>query len=92
MGDRWFAVPAGTPPSRCGGSTCHAPIYWVTDENGRRVPVDCSVDGGHAPSETNDRSQLDAFAPSVAVHEGRGVHHMGECPNADEFSRKAVAR
>jgi hypothetical protein len=93
MPDRMFTVPAGTSPSRCSGSTCSRPIYWVTEPNGRRVPVDCSGPDRHAPSETNDPSQLDAFAAAVAVHDGVGVHHQSVCVNADEFVRaKAGAR
>lgn len=83
---RFYEVPAGTERSQCNGSTCRGVVYWI-DDDGRRVPVDCDVDGGEAPSETADTRQRDMFAASVFIHAGRGVHHMTVCPDAKQFRR-----
>lgn len=83
----WYDVPAGTPASRCNGTTCGAPIYWITTSGGRRVPVDCTIAGGRAPSMTNDTAQSDLFAGTADVYDGRGVHHLPECPDKTEFSK-----
>lgn len=83
---RFHTVPAGTKPSQCNGSTCRATIYWIRTPEGRAIPIDCDVEGGEPPSDTNDRNQLDAFSGGSAfVFEGRGVSHFTTCPDADEF-------
>lgn len=91
---RWYVIPAGTKPSQCSGSTCRALVYWIHEPGGRAVPVDIDVQGGEAPSDTSDASQLDAFRGSATVFEGRGVHHMTECPDKEEIlgRRQQVTR
>lgn len=71
----FFEVPAGTRPAQC--RSCLATIYWIETASGRRMPVDCEVDGGHTPSEPRSRVSVD----------GTGVSHFATCPNADEHRR-----
>lgn len=68
----FFTVPAGTQPAECGGRSCRATIYWIVTGNGRRMPVDVDVEGGHEPSEQED---------------GQGVSHFASCPDAQQFRR-----
>ncbi|HVX38776.1 MAG TPA: hypothetical protein VHB25_04305 [Gemmatimonadaceae bacterium] len=85
---KFYTVPAGTRSSQCNGSTCRAVIYWIENpDTGRKIPIDCDVEGGESPSETNDRRQRDMFAGSAFVHDGRGVSHFTTCPDVGEFSR-----
>lgn len=77
--DRFYGVPAGTPASTCKVEGCGKRIYWITTPYGSRVPVDCDGEGGRRPSETNDRVQLDVFAGTAEVHNGRGKSHLREC-------------
>jgi hypothetical protein len=68
----YFAVPAGTPPSRC--RSCGAVVYWaVTPKAKRRIPVDCDVPGGAAPSRHAEGA------------EGRGYSHFATCPERDQW-------
>jgi hypothetical protein len=69
----FFAVPAGTRPSQCSGRDCRATVYWIETDSGKRMLVDCDVDGGAEPTGTED---------------GQGVAHFGTCPNADDFRRR----
>jgi hypothetical protein len=84
---KFYDVPAGTPSAQCNGSACRAVIYWITNPaSGRPLPVGCDFDGGEAPSETRDKGQLDAFAGSAFVHDGRGVSHFTTCPDVGQFT------
>lgn len=69
---KWYPVPKGTRPKECDSRVCRATIYWVTTENGKRMPVDCDVPGGHEPTERED---------------GQGVSHWGTCADAERFRR-----
>jgi len=42
------------------------------------MPVDCDVDGGHAP-----------FAEGRIREDGQGVSHFVTCPGAAQFRRRA---
>ena len=64
-------VPAGTAHSTC--RSCDQPIYWITTERGRSMPVDCEADEQcHAPN---------------AAEEGLGISHFATCPFADQHRR-----
>jgi hypothetical protein len=85
---RWFVVPAGTRSSQCSGDTCRAIIYWIENPaTGRKIPIDCDVAGGEAPSEKLDPRQTDAFGGSAFEHDGRGVSHFTTCADVDQFTR-----
>ena len=80
-----YAVPAGTKPSTCRGSSCGARIYWITVGE-RKIPADCdSRHGGTAPSEAADPAQESLFGGTTAIHDGAGIHHRRVCPNAEDF-------
>lgn len=64
----WFDVPAGTPPASC--RSCDEEVYWITTTHGKRMPVDCTIDGAYAPT---DRAN------------GHGVSHFATCPEADKW-------
>lgn len=81
-----YRVPAGTRPFTCKGPNCGKAFYWVKGPNGI-VPVDCTAEGGVAPSEAKDRRQADLFQPEVDVHDGKGVNHFLTCPDATLFTR-----
>lgn len=87
---RFYDVPAGTRSSQCSGETCRAVIYWIENPaTGRKIPIDCDVDGGEAPTEKTDPRQLNAFATSAFEHDGRGVSHFTTCCDVDQFTRGA---
>lgn len=91
-GTRWYDVAAGHSASPCSGSTCKTQVYWIRD-GGRSIPVDCSVEGGIMPSETADDSQIDLLSSEPPViRDGRGLHHMTVCENADEIRQRMAAR
>jgi hypothetical protein len=85
----FYTVPAGTPSAQCKGPSCHAVIYWINHPvSGRRIPVDCDVEGGEAPSTPVDPRQIDAFnASTLSSHDGRGVSHFTTCVDVDQFTR-----
>jgi hypothetical protein len=85
---KFFVVAAGSSSAKCKGETCGATIYFVRNPvTGRPVPVSCDVEGGRRPSESKDVGQLDAFGGEADVHDGRGLSHFLDCPDADDFSR-----
>jgi len=86
---RFYTVPAGSSPGTCRGPNCGKTIFWVRTGYGA-TPVDCDVEGGRRPSETDDPAQIDMLSPTgtADVHDGQGVSHFATCPDADVFSRK----
>ena len=66
----WFDIPAFTHSSQC--RSCKAVVYWVLTPAGKRMPVDCDVDGGHEPT---------IYEP------GHGVSHFSTCPDRDEWRK-----
>jgi hypothetical protein len=64
----WFPVPAGTPAASC--RSCDEEVYWITTANDRKMPVDCTVEGGHAPTDRDP---------------GQGVSHFATCPDRDRW-------
>lgn len=64
----WFDVPAGTREAEC--RSCSAEVYWIVTKNDRRMPVDCSVPGGWAPTDKEG---------------GHGVSHFSTCPDRDRW-------
>jgi len=80
----FFKVPAGTPARQCASPSCAATIYWIVTTRGRRMPIDCDVEGGVRPSRKHDPRQLDAFnAPANC--DGRGRSHFETCKDAARF-------
>lgn len=65
----WYDVPQGTKPSACKG--CNAPMYWITAPSGKKVPVDCDVDGALAPTHREP---------------GVGISHFKTCSTPKTFS------
>lgn len=63
-------IPAGTAPQRCRGATCGQFVYWVP---GQRFPLSATaaVDGCMTPG---------------TAHDGFGVSHFIDCPDASDFS------
>jgi hypothetical protein len=91
---KFYTVPAGTPSAQCKGPTCRAVIYFIENPtSGKRMPVDCDVEGGEAPSPKADPRQMDAFdarrSEGLGSYDGRGVSHFTTCPDADRFTRGA---
>ncbi len=80
-----YDVPAGTRPSQCRGSNCNATIYWITRPNGKKMPVDCEVEGGWKPSESPDPDQGDLLGEPNVPRDGRGVSHFQTCVDAGRF-------
>lgn len=76
---QFFDVPAGTPARECEG--CKATIYWIVTSSGKRMPVDCDVDGGVRPHRING-----VLGGEEKVG-GRGVSHFATCPMAGSFRR-----
>lgn len=73
----WFDVPGGTPAAEC--RSCSAEIYWITTPAGKRMPVDCDVDGGYSP----DATRGPALDPN-----GHGVSHFATCPQAGKWRQR----
>lgn len=67
---QFFDVPAGTRAAQC--RSCKAVIYWIELPSGKRMPVDCDVDGAYEPTERED---------------GSGVSHFATCPDAAHHRR-----
>lgn len=67
----WFEVPPNARPGQC--RSCKAVIYWIETAAGRKMPVDCEVDG--------------AFEPRVD-EAGRGVSHFSVCPDANQWRKR----
>lgn len=67
----WYDVPAGAREAQCREATCKATIYWTLTSNGKKVPVDCEVDGGYEPTDREP---------------GRGVSHFATCTAPNKFS------
>lgn len=72
---RVYTVPAGTREATCRG--CDAPIYWITNEHDKKVPIDCDAEGAYAPTARED---------------GAGVSHFTTCPEANRFSGQSRRR
>lgn len=76
---QFFDVPAGTRAAQC--SSCRATVYWIVTLAGKRMPVDCDIEGGYVPDgDWNGGGQ--ALSP-----QGRGVSHFVTCPNRDQHRR-----
>lgn len=73
----WFNVPAGTPEAEC--RSCHATVYWITTANGKRMPVDCEVEGAYGPDTSRD---------SALVQDGHGVSHFATCPEGNKWRQR----
>lgn len=69
---QFFQVPAGTKATQCRGPNCKATIYFVELGSGKRMPIDCDVDGGAEPTARSG---------------GQGVSHYGNCPDRDQFRK-----
>lgn len=76
---QFFDVPADVKPVKC--AHCPATIYFVRMPSGRRMPVDCSVEGGRRP----DPGLLNGTEPDAV--DGRGISHFANCPGADKVRR-----
>ena len=59
-------VPAGATGFRC--RFCEATVFFVITPRGRRMPVNCDVEGGRRPTATDH---------------GSGATHFADCPGAD---------
>lgn len=73
----WFDVPAGTQASEC--RSCKATVYWIVTPSGKRMPVDCEVDGGYSPFKG---------VPGDGEQDGSGVSHFATCPQAAQWRQR----
>lgn len=77
----FFAIPAGTPPSRC--DSCRQRIYWIRHEGkpkrkgeqGKISRLPISVHEPRATEPTDDQW-------------GQGISHFADCPFADRHHKK----
>lgn len=69
----WYTVPKGEPARDC--KSCGAEIYWTTNANGKRLPIDCDADGAYPPTARED---------------GYGISHFRTCSNPAPFSHRAM--
>lgn len=84
----FFDVPADAGQAFC---PCDkSDLYWIITQKGKRMQVDCGVEGARAPSRgATDAERVrfgltdDEMLPVV----GRGVAHFGTCPLADRFRK-----
>lgn len=68
----FYDVPKGAREEECRGRNCRATVYWITNPaTGRRLPVDCDVEGGQEPTAWAD---------------GRGVSHFTTCSDVGQFT------
>lgn len=71
---RFYTVPKGSRVCECRSALCKAPIYFVITPTESRIPVDCAVDGGNVPTDSE---------------EGRGVSHFKTCVAVKQFSKSS---
>lgn len=76
---RWYGVPADAGWSTC---KCGKRQYWIETKPGKRLPVDCDVEGGNRPSITAGPNYQNVRTM------GRGVSHFTTCPHANEYSHR----
>lgn len=76
---QYFTVPAGTERAEC--RSCHAPVYWIVTDSGKRMPVDCEVEGATRPFK--------GVPGDGGEREGKGISHFATCPNAAQHRRRA---
>lgn len=67
---QFFAVPAATSPGQC--RSCKAVVFWIETGSGKKMPIDCDVDGGAEPSARSG---------------GQGVSHFVTCPDRDTWRK-----
>lgn len=81
----WVEVPANTPAAQC--RSCHQTIYWVCTFSGKRMPVDCDVEGGQRPRRPAPQGD-DGHGPGMTFGmPGRGVSHFATCGDADRWRK-----
>lgn len=76
---QFFDVPARTRPAECKG--CKSTVYWIVTAAGKRMQVDCDVEGGVRPSTGS------GTLGGVEYYAGRGTSHFADCPMADSFRK-----
>jgi hypothetical protein len=70
----WFEVELGTRAAQC--RSCRTtPLYWIVTANGKKLLVDCDVQGGWRPGSEGNLN-------------GRGVAHFATCPDAKMWSKR----
>lgn len=72
-----IGIPARTPASRC--RSCNAWVYWVTMRSDKKLPVSI------------DRSNPEHGHPTYTTT-GHGQAHFADCPHADRWRKKKVAK
>ena len=73
----FLQVPADAAHSLC---TCGRRIYWIRTAKGKRMPIDCEIDGAQRP-------RIEKTADGAIHYLGRGVPHFATCPQAAHFRR-----
>ena len=73
----WFDVPSSTPASEC--RSCKAEVYWIVTASGKRMPIECAVDGGLSPWKG---------VPGDGDMAGRGISHFATCPQAGTWRQR----
>lgn len=74
-----FIVPVATRPARC--RSCGARVFWITTAAGKKMPVDCAVEGGREPRPAS------SWPPPAVPDSGLGASHFATCPNAAQHRR-----
>lgn len=77
-----FPVPAGTRPSTC--RSCGREVFWIVTAAGRRMPVDCTVEGGERPTRKGFTDPSDAPG-ELTPKDGAGASHFATCPQAEQW-------
>lgn len=62
----FFTVQRNAATKAC---DCGKRFFWAVLPSGKRMPIDCDVEGGHRPTLERD---------------GYGVSHFSTCPNSDK--------
>lgn len=72
----FYDVPAGAAEKPCRLKDCERTFFWIDSPKnpGKRIPVDCDVEGGVRPTATEP---------------GRGISHFKTCKKPSVFSRKS---
>ena len=74
---KYYVVPIGSRSKPCTGPTCKNVVWWIRTPTGAHLPVDCSVEGGKAPTANED---------------GIGVSEWGTCADAKYFAARKATR
>lgn len=78
----FFNVPPNATWSEC---SCGKRQYWIRSKHGKRMSIDCDVEGGLLPTMTGGPDGTQAVI-------GHGVAHFATCPHADRYRKRGGSR